>query len=145
MIIFYRKIQFSTKFEITCLIIFIIVIVAQYFSPYAVQHFKMINSVYYIVLSFVLVMLALPTLANSVQIRSDKKDKFWGELSFMIYLSHWVLIRPYGLLTRDASFVLHLVYFVLYLIFTLCLGLIVYWLVDRPMERLRHRWVNGQQ
>lgn len=144
MMIFHYQISFKAKTEKVCLCIFAIVVGIQYVIPYAVQHFKSTNSMYYTVISFVLVMLAVPVLANSVRIYSDKRDKFWGELSFMVYLSHWVWIRPYGLLTQNISMPIHLIYAVLFLTLTMGLALIIYWLVDRPMERLRHQWVNNQ-
>lgn len=144
MMIYYHKISFSAKAEKICVALLILVIAMQYIIPYAVQHFKITDSVYYTLISFVLVMLAVPILANSVLIHSDKQDKFWGEMSFMIYLSHWVLIRPYGILSQNVSTILHFVYMLLYLVFTFCLAIIVYWLIDRPMERLRHQWVNRQ-
>jgi len=144
MIIFYDKISFSAKTEKICLAIFVLVVGVQYMIPYAVQHFKVTNSMYYTIISFILVMLAVPMLASSVRLHSDKQDRFWGELSFMIYLSHWVWIRPYGLLTQNVSTIIHLIYLILFLALTMGLALLVYWLIDRPMERLRHQWVNKQ-
>lgn len=144
MMMFYYKINFSAKAERICLAIFVIIVGVQYMIPYAVQHFKITNSIYYTCISFILVVLAVPVLANSVRVHSNKRDKFWGELSFMIYLSHWVWIRPYGLLTQNVSTAIHLVYLVLFLALTLSLALLVYWFIDRPMERLRHQWINRQ-
>jgi len=96
MIIFFRKIQFDARTEKICLAILAMVIVLQYVIPYSQLHYKEIGSIYYVTLSLILVLLAVPALANSVRIHSDKRDKFWGELSFLIYLAHWVLIRPLG-------------------------------------------------
>jgi peptidoglycan/LPS O-acetylase OafA/YrhL len=144
MIIFFRKIQFDARTEKICLAILTVVIVLQYAIPYSQLHYKDIGSMYYVTLSLILVLLAVPTLANSVRIHSDKKDKFWGELSFLIYLAHWVLIRPYGMLSQNVSLAMHILYMILYLLFTMGLAIIIYWLVDRPMERFRHQWINKQ-
>lgn len=145
MMIFYHKINFSVQTEKICLALLILVVGVQYFIPYSTQHFKETNSIFYTVLSFILVMLAVPALANSVRNVSDKKDKFWGEMSFLVYLSHWVWIRPYGLLAQNSSAIMHLVYLVLYLVLTFTLSLLVYRLIDRPMEKLRHQWVSRQE
>ena len=144
MIIFFRKIQFSARTEKICLAVLAILIVLQYIVPYSQVHYKEIGSMYYVTLSLVLVLLVVPTLANSVRIHSDKRDKFWGELSFLTYLAHWVLIRPYGALSQNVSSAMHVLYTILYLLFTMGLALVIYWLVDRPMERLRHQWINKQ-
>jgi len=144
MIIFFRKMKFNPNTEKICLAVFFVMIVLQYVLPYSQLHYKEIGSLYYITVSLVLVLLAVPTLANSVQIRSDKKDKFLGELSFLIYLAHWVLIRPYGVLTQNVSAAMHILYILLYLTLTIGLAVFIYRLVDRPMERLRHQWINKQ-
>ena len=144
MILFMRKMHFDALTEKICLAVFAVIIGLQYVIPYSQVHYKEIGSLYYVTLSLVLVLLAVPTLANSVRIHSDKKDKFWGELSFLIYLAHWVLIRPYGVLAQHASSIMHVVYLLLYLVLTMALAIIIYWLVDRPMERLRHQWVSRQ-
>jgi len=144
MIIFFKKWRFNANSEKICLAIFVILVGLQYIIPYSQTHYKQIGSMYYVTLSLVLVLLAVPTLANSVQVLSDKRDKFWGELSFLIYLGHWVLIRPYGVLSQNASSIMHVLYTALYLLCTMGLATAIYWLVDRPIEKLRHKWINNQ-
>jgi peptidoglycan/LPS O-acetylase OafA/YrhL len=144
MIIYFRKIQFKKVTEIICIVVVLIIIALQYVFSYTIQHYKDEASIYYIMLSFVLVALFVPTLANSVRKASDKNDKFWGEMSFLIYLSHWVWIKPYGVFSAGTSSSVHLLYLLLFFIATLLSSFVIYNLIDRPMEKLRHQWINKQ-
>ncbi|WP_461451062.1 acyltransferase family protein [Mucilaginibacter sp.] len=110
MIIYFRNIQFKPMTEMISIGIALVVIALQYVFPYSIRHYKDEASIYYILLSFILVALFVPTLANSVKKASDKNDRFWGEMSFLIYLSHWVWIKPYGILSAGTSALVHMCY-----------------------------------
>jgi len=144
MIIYFRKLQFKSITEKICIIIALIITALQYVFPYSIHHYKDEASVYYIMLSFVLVALFVPTLANSVRRTSDKNDRFWGEMSFLVYLSHWVWIKPYGFFSEGTSTLVHTIYLLLFFAVTFLSSLIIYKLIDRPMEKLRHQWINKQ-
>jgi len=144
MIIYFKKIQFKSLTEIICLSCALIIIALQYVFPYSIQHYKDEASIYYIMLSFVLVALFIPTLANSVKKASGKNDRFWGEMSFLVYLSHWIWIKPYGVFSEGVSSLVHVIYLFLFFAATLLSSFIIYKLIDRPMEKLRHHWINKQ-
>jgi peptidoglycan/LPS O-acetylase OafA/YrhL len=86
----------------------------------------------------------VPFLATNVTVRDTALGRHAGNLSFPLYLVHWVTLGPYvawygGLPVRE-----RLVWFVLYLLVTALLTLVVYVTVDRPFENIRRRFINSQ-
>jgi len=71
----------------------------------------------------------------------------------MVYLAHWVWIEPYHIiLARDPLNILsshfgkfaRVPYGLLFLMITFLSSYLIYKLIDRPSESLRHKWVNKQ-
>lgn len=67
-------------------------------------------------------------------------DRLAGEISFPLYLSHWVVVLVLGsMMDRTALFGIAA------LLLSLFCAALTYWLVDRPLDRYRHRLSLGQQ
>lgn len=87
---------------------------------------------------------AIPALVNSVHNQTNKLDKFFGEMSFTIYLSHWVWIIPYNLFIANLDKPSRIPYVLGFLAITMLSSYLVYKFVDRPLERVRHNWIKKQ-
>jgi peptidoglycan/LPS O-acetylase OafA/YrhL len=80
----------------------------------------------------------LPYVAHSLTTRSSKLDRHFGNLSFPLYLIHYAVIAMatqawgYGLPVKLGAVVVSVV-----------LALIAYWLIDRPIDRIRVRVTEG--
>ena len=148
MVIYRLNVTFSGRTQRVGLMLFIGVLALQYtllVMP-ATAHLFVGTLSGFRVLTLCALACALPTLANSVKVRSDERDKFYGEMSYLLYLSHWVWLNLYNhLIDHLTHKYLRLPYVALFLLVTLGSALAVYYLVDRTSERLRHRWVKAQR
>nr|MCS3814176.1 peptidoglycan/LPS O-acetylase OafA/YrhL [Mucilaginibacter sp. X4EP1] len=102
------------------------------------------QSGYFKVVSLVMIFAAIPALINSVHNLSNKFDRFLGEMSFMLYLSHRVWVVPYNLLIANIDKLSRIPYALAFLGITILSSYLVYKFVDRPSEKLRHSWVKKQ-
>lgn len=144
MIGYYFKAKPNKNIEKICNLILLGVVVCQFLVPSLKQYYNE-SPLYYELLSMVMIALAIPFLIGSVHAETNSRDKFWGEMSFLIYLSHWVIFIPYNVLINGATKLQRIPYVIGFLLLTFVIGFIVYKLVDRPSERLRQRWVKSQQ
>ena len=146
------NIKSNKKIEKWALCVMVLIIFIQYaFSGLSI-YYRNGNSMYYHVLSLILIVVAIPSLINSVEKKTGENDKFWGEMSHMIYLSHWVWLDLYHklVLTDPLHILAHstklsrLPYGLIFLAVTFFSSYLIYKLVDRRSEKLRHRWVAQQ-
>lgn len=143
-IIYFNKIRLSKKSEIIGLSILFLIFVAHLIIPSLRSKILENQSGYFKVVSLVMIFAAIPALINSVHNQTNKFDKFLGEMSFMIYLSHWVWIIPYNLLITNIDKPSRIPYVLGFLGVTMLSSYLVYKFVDRPSERLRHSWIKKQ-
>lgn len=87
MLIYHYQLKFTAKTEWLAIALFILIVAMQYIIPYASQHYKDEASLYYQLLSFVLTLLFIPTIANSVRNSSTKTDRLLA-----ISLSWFILV-----------------------------------------------------
>lgn len=78
----------------------------------------------------------IPYIASSLHKRSDQIDRHLGNLSYPFYLVHTVVIA--GLRIGFQGIILK----ILALVVTGVVSLVIYWAVDRPAEKLRHRLLS---
>jgi peptidoglycan/LPS O-acetylase OafA/YrhL len=87
--------------------------------------------------------LALPFVALCLQRRSDPADRTMGDLAYPLYLFHFI---PYLIIDPVES--LHRLPFIGRAAINLTVTTIgtcaIYFLIDRPIDRLRSRWVDAQ-
>ena len=86
--------------------------------------------------------LSLPLVAWSVRRSSTPTDRMMGDLAYPLYLFHWLPRECYYALGGPSRPIWQAVALLL-LNFACAIGgaLLIYRLVDRPLDRLRSRWV----
>jgi len=143
-IVYYFNIKPGKLVEKVSLLILLLVFATHLLVPSLLVKARDNSGEYYAVLSLVMILMATPALINSVHNQTNKFDKFLGEMSFTIYLSHWVWIVPYNALILNASKAARVPYVAGFLVITLLSSYIVYRFIDRPSEKLRHNWIKKQ-
>jgi peptidoglycan/LPS O-acetylase OafA/YrhL len=94
-------------------------------------------------LNIALGLLLLPFAIYTTTLKDSPRDTMFGDLSYILYLLHWpvclwIAAHPggigYRIVTNAAGLVL-----------TLGLSYLMWRFYDRPINRLRSRWVNGRR
>ena len=85
-----------------------------------------------------LAVISLPYIAASLTRNSDRIDRELGNLAYPVYLFHWPLFLAAGKLLPDYRLGTAVVLLI-------PLSVVALWLVDRPLERWRHKWVSGRE
>lgn len=142
-VLYKAKYIFSEKITGFTNVLFLLVLIIHYLIPSLNSLVKDNRYNYHHFFNFYLSFLTIPFLLKSVHTKSDKVDKTLGDMSFILYLSHWVLTIPYNFYTDGFSFSKKLPYTVLFLISTFVVSYLVYLFFDRPIERLRKKWVDS--
>ena len=96
-----------------------------------------------LVVDVVLAFLTIPFVSHNVRIPDSKVSRHAGNLSFEIYLVHWVTRSVYVAYFGALAMLPRLPYFIVYLAITLVLSLAVYFLIDLPCERWRKRLIGS--
>ncbi|WP_419788836.1 acyltransferase family protein [Mucilaginibacter sp. X4EP1] len=143
-IIYFNKIRLGKKAEIIGLSMLFLIFTAHLIIPSLRAKILQNQSGYFKVVSLVMIFAAIPALINSVHNLSNKFDRFLGEMSFMLYLSHRVWVVPYNLLIANIDKLSRIPYALAFLGITILSSYLVYKFVDRPSEKLRHSWVKKQ-
>jgi peptidoglycan/LPS O-acetylase OafA/YrhL len=142
--IYHFKLKPSDKVYKWSSIIFLLIIAIQYLIPSLSVYYRNGASIYYTCLSLALILFAIPALIKSVSIKSDTRDKFLGEMSFTVYLSHWIWLGPYNIMIADVTKIERIPYLMGFLLVTFLSAFLIYKYIDRPSERMRHIWLNRQ-
>ncbi len=111
---------FSKKYVFIGVFILITVVLIHYFIP--ALRLKVIekNDVdYFERINLVLPLLIVPFISFNLKVKSDSRDRYYGNLSYVIYLCHWVLIIPYNYFIENLSFAHRIPYAFVYLVMTL--------------------------
>jgi len=93
-------------------------------------------------IDILLALLTVPFVAANVRIRDTSLVRHAGNLSFPLYLVHWVTLGPYVAGCGHLPGWERLPWFFLYLATTAIATLVIYLVVDRPSENLRRAWVR---
>lgn len=93
-------------------------------------------------LDVVMAIVVTPFVSVNVRVKETPLGYHAGNLSYPIYLIHWVLLAPYvtwygGLPGRE-----RLPYFAGYLVVSFVVSLFIYVIIDRPSDRLRRKFVG---
>jgi peptidoglycan/LPS O-acetylase OafA/YrhL len=89
--------------------------------------------------------LVVPAVAASVAIRSSAFDRMLGDLAYPLYLFHWIPREwYYHFCGTNPGMVLRISLLVGDLAAALLGAILILVLIDRPMERLRHAWVESR-
>lgn len=87
--------------------------------------------------------LAIPFVSVNVRIKDNKLGAHAGNLSYPLYLVHWIVLGPYVSLYGHLAMRDRLPYFVVYLAVSLVVTLLIYLLVDRPFDAWRRASVRA--
>lgn len=87
----------------------------------------------------VLATLAIPFVSQNVRIDESSIGRHAGNLSYPVYLVHWILLYPYVQYAGSLSMRERAPYFVIYLASTFIVSLVIYIAVDRPCESFRRK------
>jgi peptidoglycan/LPS O-acetylase OafA/YrhL len=82
-------------------------------------------------------LLTIPFIAKNVRVADTNFGRHAGNLSFPLYLIHWVTLGPYTTWSRGLPMLEKLACFGVYFFVTAVLTLAVYIVVDRPFEKFR--------
>ncbi len=85
-------------------------------------------------------LLAVPFVAHNVKVPETRSGFHAGNLSFPLYLVHWILLGPYVIWYGQLRMIERLPYFFGYLCLSVLVSLVIYGLVDRPIDSWR-KWV----
>jgi peptidoglycan/LPS O-acetylase OafA/YrhL len=91
------------------------------------------------IVDVLLAIATVPFVSINVRNRETKLGFHAGNLSFPLYLVHWVALGPYIALYGGLPFRARLPYFVGYLVVCLIASLIIYVLIDRPIDGWRRK------
>lgn len=139
-----KKYTFTKKTELLFTLLFIAILLIQYVVPDLRKLTIQDNSTAYNrYLNELLPFLLIPLISNSVKNKSTKLDRVLGDISFVIYLCHWVLLLPYSDLVEGMSIKQRLPYSAIYIVTTITLSYIFYLLYDKPIDKLRRKWVQS--
>lgn len=94
-------------------------------------------------LNFVLALLLAPLTLATVFRRSSKTDRFLGDLSYMVYCSHWIGVMLAQKYLSGASRWVKVPSIVGMLIVTYAVSAAVLLCFDRPISQRRERWIAG--
>lgn len=142
-IIYRQQLSFDRKVEYLFNIIFLIVLVAHYsLSSNSFYHVLKGNRLYANYFNQIISLLTIPLLCNSVRSKSDKFDRMLGEMSYVLYLIHWMLLIPYNNFIVGASFAQRLILTAGYLGATFLFAYLVYIFFDKPVDQKRRIWLE---
>lgn len=144
-IIFKNEIRFSRRSEIffNCLLILILAIhyilsgTGFYKSlkadPHYESYFNQLISLF-----------TIPLLCNCVHNKSHKLDRILGEMSYVLYLTHWLVIIPYNYYITGLSKLQRIPCTLIYLLVTYILSYIIFKYFDKPVDSLRRKWLDSR-
>ena len=146
-VIYFGDISFSKRTETLFNISLILVLAINYAVPFlrdaTVYHHL---SDYNRYLNNYLPLLLIPLLSNSVRTGSRSiMDSLLGNVSYVLYLTHWVVLIPYLYYMQGQNTTTKLLYSVTYLIVTLCSSYLIYTFYDKPIDKLRRKWTVSKE
>jgi peptidoglycan/LPS O-acetylase OafA/YrhL len=89
-----------------------------------------------------LALLAIPFLSINVRNKESKLGAHAGNLSFPLYLVHWIVLGPYVAFCGEMSMRDRLPYFALYLLACFAVSIVIYRFVDRPVDAWRRALIR---
>ncbi|SDD62664.1 Peptidoglycan/LPS O-acetylase OafA/YrhL, contains acyltransferase and SGNH-hydrolase domains [Mucilaginibacter pineti] len=145
-LIYLKNLTFNKNIESGALILFVLILATNYLIP-GLRKITVGNNAtdYNMYLNETLPLLIIPAISNSVRIKSSKFDRLLGDISYVMYLCHWVLIIPYNFYIKGISFSQRVPYSLVYLVLTLLLSYIIYKYYDKPIDSYRRGWVDSNE
>ncbi len=141
-VIYFGNISFSKKTELVFNSAFLLVLGVNYlFASLREETIYHHLSSYNQYLNNYLPLLLIPLLSNSVRVRTKSRlDSVLGDMSYVLYLTHWVVLIPYLHYMSGQDAKVKLLYTAVYLVLTFGLSYLIYLFYDKPIDRLRRKW-----
>uniref|UniRef100_A0A7V5CTV6 Acyltransferase 3 domain-containing protein n=1 Tax=Acidobacterium capsulatum TaxID=33075 RepID=A0A7V5CTV6_9BACT len=89
----------------------------------------------------ILALIALPLALFTTRQKSDGKDSVFGELSYIVYLLHWIFIENFR---PPKSYALRAVEEGVMVLVVVAISYVILRLFDKPMNERRSSWVRGR-
>lgn len=141
--IYRNQIKFSKQVEITFDVLFLLVLVAHYLLGFTAFYKPIKEHAHYeFYFNQCLSLLTIPMICNCVYNKSDKLDRVLGEMSFVLYLCHWITIIPYNYYVADLGKIQRLPIMLVYLLVTYVLAYFIFKFYDKPVDSLRRKWLE---
>jgi peptidoglycan/LPS O-acetylase OafA/YrhL len=126
---------FSKKQVNIGVLLFIIIIVLHYIFPtLRLRVIEKTDLIYFEQINLLLPLLLLPFISCNLKVKSDEKDRIYGNLSYTIYLFHWVLIVPYNYLFSNLGFVQRLPFALVYILATVVISKYILKYFEIPIQ-----------
>lgn len=133
----------NIKLVYSSLILFFLIVLLHYIVPdLYLKTVEDKGSSYNFSLSMVLAIIFLPIVAYNVQVKSSKNDIILGNMSYIMYLFHWVFMFPYSYYFAEMPFKQRLPYTFGYLIVVVLVSYFIYILYDKPIEEWRKNIIS---
>ena len=87
-------------------------------------------------------LLLTPLALSSVFIRSNKRDRLLGELSYVVYCSHWLAVTVAAHYLSSMGKIAKAPFLLALLVMTYSVSLLLLLYVDRPITDRRERWIG---
>jgi peptidoglycan/LPS O-acetylase OafA/YrhL len=130
---------FTKKTQIVFNTLFIVVLLSHYFFRSLHELVRDNTGSYQDYFNKVMALLLVPLLTQSVRIKSDKADRVLGDMSYVLYLSHWTWLTPYNYYIQDLTKVQRIPYAICYLVVTYILSYVLYKYFDLPIDQKRRQ------
>lgn len=126
---------FSKKQVNIGVLLFIIIIVLHYIFPaLRVKVIEKTDLIYFEQINLLLPLLLLPFISYNLKVKSDKKDRMYGNLSYTIYLFHWVLIVPYNYYFSNLGFAQRFPFALIYILATVVMSNYILKYFELPIQ-----------
>ncbi|RKS13304.1 acyltransferase [Flavobacterium sp. 120] len=126
---------FSKKQVVSGMFMLVSIVIIHYVVP--ALRLKVIgkNDVdYFEQINLLLPLLIVPFISFNLKVKSNQRDRYYGNLSYAIYLCHWVLIIPYNYYIENLSFTNRIPYAFLYLVLTLLTSHCILLYFEAPIQ-----------
>lgn len=138
MLLYFVPDIFSKKFVYLGLFLFVSIVILHYGLPtLKIKVIEKTDIDYFEQLNLLLPLLIIPFISYNLKVKSNTRDRYYGNLSYAIYLCHWVLIIPYNYYSQNLNFTNRLPYAFTYLILTL---LVSHWILIYFEVPVQHKF-----
>jgi len=141
--IFKFNIKISNTIKNVFTLLFIFILIIHYLIPnlfelvkFSVKYSKFLNTLCTI--------LVLPLLIDILSNYSNKKDMFLGNMSYSLYLCHWILIIPYDFYIKDLDNLGKILLSIIFIFSTYILGFVITKYFDLPIDTIRKKWIDSK-
>lgn len=139
--IYKERIKFNRRVELVFNLLLIGILILHFaLSKWVVYDSIKASANYELYFNELLSLFAIPVLCNSVYRKGNNLDRQLGDISYVLYLLHWVLIIPYDFYIRDLNKVQRIPIVIIYLISTYVLSYVIFKYYDKPIDSFRRKW-----